>query len=712
MLSPRFTPGRGNSKSPRLTRDRVNSRPFLLTPARGHSKSILGRPIDGERSSERSARGTPPNTLHTPTSVSLGRTHGKRPSDSTDDGTAFNKRRKVSAATQNSSPLKNDRVGGLNGLAQRTPVIDLTGDEDDAPQANSSDPKRHVKSTSSTSLASPPRQTRSTPRRSRYSFPRTPASGTKRKRDFIDLTGDGSDDGSTTSSSSPLGKTVQSQPLEDVFDSSNIKKPVAPGPLADYSRQRPEPKHGQARPVDSAEKKGATRLTTRSQARVYPSFATAFRPGQLSDGSPRASKDMTAPMKSASAQEDTEKILVNNGSMSVVHNGEAVPDLGVSAGTSQLKRSSVLTVRGQAKKGSELVCDGRAEGSHKHEERGSTGLSLDIVRKGDTRDQLQPPTPRSSRRRRRKVVVLRAPPEDLRRISRRPVQRPDVPMGVCFLLLVPLEIQKMIFANLLLADDPIQVLHGWAKLYQRQRSNLHPAILSTCREIYKNASAFLYGRNVFRYMVRDRPQSDAFPSFGQDIIVEKCIPLFRKLELKIERSRTEHAYCTSLANAIHLLNTHGANLHTLVLDVSPSVEGDTLSTVGYFYQNGEIIRALKALKTCFIVLRVFTPKTKDEPATGLRRKLDIRTELCHFENAPGQPPQTQLDDLSEMITRACESPAKVLKEGLFEESEVAPQQNERQARQSSITYNDDNDDDDVGGSDEDDDGDDSGDFVV
>lgn len=415
-------------------------------------------------------------------------------------------------------------------------------------------------------------------------------------------------------------------------------------------------------------------------------------------------------MKSGSAQKDAEATLFNNGLMSVVHNSEADPALGASVGASQLKKSSVLIVRGQAGKSSELIADGRAEGSDEHDKGGSTSLSLEIGHIGDTRDELQPRTPRSSRRKRSKIVVLRALPKELRRISQRPVQRPDVPMDVCFLLLIPLEIQEMVFENLLLADDPIQVLHGWAKLYQRQRSNLHPAILSTCRAIYRNASVFLYGRNVFRYMVRDRPQSDASPSFGQDIIVEKCIPLFRKLELKIERSRTEHAYCTSLANAIQLLNTHGANLHTLVLDVSPSVEGDTLSTVGYFYQNGDIIQALKALKTCFIVVRVFTPKTKDEPATSLRRKLDMRTELCRFEIAPDQPPETQLDDLSEMITRACESPSKVVEQGLFEKFEVAPQQNERRARPSSITYNEDDDDDDVGGSGEDDDGDDSGDF--
>ncbi|KAG6356579.1 hypothetical protein INS49_014452 [Diaporthe citri] len=814
------------------------------TPGRGDSKPKPkpGGRVDGERSSERRARGTPSNTPYTPASVSLGRIHRKRPGDGPVDGSTSSKRRGLSATTPNPSPLASDRVG-LTGPPQ-TPVIDLTVDY--VPQANSFDSKRRVESTSGTFLGSPTRQARSALRYTSPLFPSTPT-GAKRKIDFVDLTiGDDSDDDSKASSSKKPRKTVQSRPSEDIFHSPNVEKPMALGRLFDHSRQRPESKHGQAGPANLVEKKGATLLTP-SQARVYPSSVSAVRPGQITNGSPRASKGMTAPMKSAFAQEGkkfpfttesksieteadphhlrrvsdsvpraglqdlclavglsstadkkgNEKRSVNrktdadgptgidsapdetgnlsktdssgpglaagrlpsvwqrpplpfgrskllhssasslqgreldasypirtrnggNGSHQVVETESAGEgdrstelgdnDLGVSAGAGQLQKPSILTIQGQAEEQSEQVADGRAGGSNEHDERGSTGPMLAIGRRNDTQDKLRPPTPLSSRRRRSRIVALRAPPDQLRRISQRPVQRPEIPMDICFLIWIPLEIQEKIFAYLLLADDPIQVLHGWAKLYQRQRSNLSPAILSTCQAIYRNASVFLYGRNVFRYMVRDRAESDAFPSFGQDINVEKYMPLFRKLELKIERSRTERAYCTSLANAIHLLNRNGANLHTLTLDVSPTVEGDTLSTVGYFYPGGEIIQALKALKTCFIVVRVYTPKTKKEPATSLRRKLDMRIDLCRFEQAPDQPPETQLDDLSEKITAACESPSKVVERGWFEEFEVVPQPYERRARPLRIAYNDEDDDDDVGGSDEDDDGDDSGDF--
>lgn len=647
-------------------------------PGRGNPKPNPGALVDAERSSERKARGIPPNPYALPTAV--GPINRKRSSDATDESSASNKRRRVAAITPNSSSLVSGRVGFT--AIQRTPVIDLTVDE--APDANSSDTKRRVKSTSSTLLDSPPRKGQSAPRYSRPLFPPTPTRGAEGEIEVIDLTLEGdSDDGQAAPSSTRLKKAAQPQATKDVVYSPLVKKPVASAPLVDFSRQRPKSKHEQARPANSAEKKGAKVLT-----RVYPSFAKVIRPPeQPKNGSPRVSKDMTAPMKSASVQKTTKKTPLANGLMPVGHDGEAHRDLGVLVGAGKLEKSSIMVVRDRPQKQDELVVDGRAEVSN----------------------ELKSPPPRSARQKRSKIVVLTVPPAQLLRFSPRPVQRPDIPMGFCFLINMPPEIMDMIFKDLLLAADPIQVLHGWAKLYQRQRSNLHPAILCTCEKISKQGIKFLYGQNVFRYMVRDRAQSGAFPMFSQDINVEKYVPSFKKLELKIERSRTERAYCTSLANAIQLLITHRADLHTLVLDVSPVVEGDTLSTVGYFYQNGEIIQALKTLKTKFIVVRVSTPKTEKEPATSLCRKLDMRSVL----KPSNKPPQTQLDNLSEVITRACESPSRVVAQGLFEKFEVVALKNERGTCPSTMTYkedDDDDDDDDDDGANKDGDGDDSGDY--
>lgn len=359
-------------------------------------------------------------------------------------------------------------------------------------------------------------------------------------------------------------------------------------------------------------------------------------------------------------------------------------------GASQFQEPSGLTVSGQAQKQTELVGDGGSDGGDERARRRSTSLRSDIGCKNDPKGK------RRAARKKSRIVDLKASPLELRRISLRPVQRPEIPMstGTCFLTQMRLEIQENIFEYLLLADDPIQVLEQWSKLKHGQPSGLHPAILRTCKTMFRNASAFLYGRNVFQYLVRDMVQPAARRPSERDngdndveryIDVEKYVPLFRKLELTIER-RTESGYCDSLASAIGLLNEHGANLHTLTLDVSPSVEGDTLSIVGYFFRNGAIVEALKALRTCFITVLVFPPEAKDDPTARLRRVLDMRTELGVFEEGPKQSPAMKLDDLSEMITFACESPSEVVKQDLFDKINVVPRQDERRTRRSRIVY--------------------------
>lgn len=351
------------------------------------------------------------------------------------------------------------------------------------------------------------------------------------------------------------------------------------------------------------------------------------------------------------------------------------------AGASQIQEPPGLAVPAQAQKQTELVGDGRSDGGDERARRRSTSLRSNTGYKNDPRGK---PRTQLKREKKTRIVALKAPPDELHRISLRPVQRPEIPMstGTCFLIQIRPEIQENIFKYLLLADDPIQVLEQWSKLKHGQPSGLHPAILRTCKTMFNNASAFLYGRNVFQYLVRDMTQPGASrpPKLDNRYIdVAKYVPLFRKLELKIER-RTESGYCGSLTSAICLLNRCGAELHTLTLDVSPSVEGDTLSVVGYFFRGGAIVKALKALRTCFITVLVFPPEAQDDPTLRLRRNLDMRTELGVLEEGPKQSPAMQLDDLSEMITFACESPDEVVEQGLFEEFNVKPRQDERSAR--------------------------------
>lgn len=79
------------------------------------------------------------------------------------------------------------------------------------------------------------------------------------------------------------------------------------------------------------------------------------------------------------------------------------------------------------------------------------------------------------------------------------------------------------------------------------------------------------------------------------------------------------------------------------------------------------MQALKALKTRFIVLRVFTPKTREEHAANLRWTYSMRSERSVLDRDPMEPPADKLEDICDMITRVCESPSKVVEQGFFEE---------------------------------------------
>ncbi|KAL1881825.1 hypothetical protein Daus18300_000878 [Diaporthe australafricana] len=334
---------------------------------------------------------------------------------------------------------------------------------------------------------------------------------------------------------------------------------------------------------------------------------------------------------------------------------------------SKLREPSGLMIQGQAQKQNELIADGLAEGSEKRDESNSSSFSPETNAQGNGRPQ----SLQQLRRKLQKIVTLKVPPRELQRISERPVQRPDLPMGECFLMRCPMEVQEIIYKHLLVADGPIQVINGWSKLHQRQRSYLHPAILLTCKTFSKNALAVLYGQNVFQYILRETaPFAAGFREGEQSIHIAKYTPCFRKLELKIERSRTDFAYCNALARAIDVLNTHGARLNQLVLDISPSVEGNTLSTVGYFYRQGDVMEALKALRTRFIEVRVLTPKTRSAAPASFRYIIDRGFTVDDSSELPwAQPVKLPLENLSAMISLACENPSKAVARGWFKKFE-------------------------------------------
>jgi hypothetical protein len=740
---------------------------LLHGPSNGPSTPKKGKkPPDTDRSLGIKRKATPPSTPSPSASISHGRNIRKRPSDYVVDA-------------NDSDKSRNKRL--------KVDVIDLTN-EPDLP--NLSNSKWHAKSSHPNHLDNVTSGLRPEPRYIRPLNPSvissTPPPVAKKKCIVIDLTSDDSEDEPNRTPKTPKTPKTAKTGATGNFGLLTPRTPKTSGWLDDRLHQTPVPENGQARVTNSALANCAVFLRAPEGNLKYPKSKIAFRPGQLTDGSPGASEGARIPSKPAPWQETAEEVAYPNGSplfgreraakqnqqrrgfgsasgglvtacdesiqkidgqpengknqrpvggksgardaISIASDTDPEetgklshtyrfqkqwrPPSSAAGGANRLQETSGLANIGRTGKQSSPVVDAEVRLDDGDGRAGPSAiLRLDIGRKQDPKHKQPPRTPNKGNR--TLVVTLKGlPSHKLRRISQRPIQRPEIPLGTCFLTKMPLEIQRKIFEYLLLADDPIQVLHRWSKLYQRQRSGLHTDILRTCKVMFENGSAFLYGENVFRYLVRDRHQKGISRSFEQDIYVERYMSLFRKLELQIERSRTEQAYCDTLASAINLLNEHDAKLHNLAMDVSPTIEGDTLSTVGYFYQDGEVVKALKALNTCFITVRVFTPQTEDEPPARLRRVLDMRTEPSVFDQGPMPTPDLQLDDLCEMITQACESPSKVLKQGLFEEFQEVQRQNERRARCSRVAYSalfdDDHDLDDLESSD--DDGGDDGDF--
>lgn len=304
------------------------------------------------------------------------------------------------------------------------------------------------------------------------------------------------------------------------------------------------------------------------------------------------------------------------------------------------------------------------------------------ISKDDDRDKNYVPTTPSGRSRKGKppsrtpraprpsmVVVLRAPPEELLRISRRPARIAEIPIGdTCFLFRLPLEVRRQVWRHLLLAARPIQVMNGWSQMYRWQQLDLHPAVLAASRAVFGEAVRVLYAENDFRYLVRDRaglPGRKVDHSRGRGhggrscrryrtlpgdqsnpctIDVAKYGRYFRRLELRVERNRMTAEYDGVLARALGILIGVGVELHRLTVDVSPRPQlydffdddddtGDeaSASMSDWFHPEGEVSAALKALDTSFIHIHVFHGVWNKSAPWGLRCIVDKRREVSVLE---------------------------------------------------------------------------------
>lgn len=71
------------------------------------------------------------------------------------------------------------------------------------------------------------------------------------------------------------------------------------------------------------------------------------------------------------------------------------------------------------------------------------------------------------------------------------------------LLSLPAEARIKVYQYALIAKSPIRVHGNWALVYPFQRLNLSSKLLQTNSLVFKEASAVLYGDNVFKYVLRD-----------------------------------------------------------------------------------------------------------------------------------------------------------------------------------------------------------------
>lgn len=250
-----------------------------------------------------------------------------------------------------------------------------------------------------------------------------------------------------------------------------------------------------------------------------------------------------------------------------------------------------------------------------------------------------------------RIVTLRIPanlPTKLKRFFEGP-KDPAKPIGdKCFLLhrvprgngnghiKVPLEVCRKIYSLLLVADKPIEVLHGWSQVRRRQQSNINAAILRTCHQLYDEAIEVLYGANTFCYFLRD---DGAMVEFGEGDSWDLTLPLrkhishFRHLELRLEPSGSELKYGLAISKAVRTLNDTGVNkLQKLTIDVVPHLDkGNNVSVATYFDPRYPMLHDLINLKTNFIQVNLHLPMTNSEPEKSIRTVVDKTVELDELE---------------------------------------------------------------------------------
>ena len=149
---------------------------------------------------------------------------------------------------------------------------------------------------------------------------------------------------------------------------------------------------------------------------------------------------------------------------------------------------------------------------------------------------------------------------------------------LCKLLNLPKEVREEILSSLLVATPPrgspttslcVLLMGDWSIVHPLWRSGMHTNILSALnREVYQEAMQVLYGKNVFRYMVRqvsprsrnENRRSIPFKEYGH---------LVRKVEIELERGRNDKGTVKHLTDSIKTVVGLTSYLSYLCIELSP-----------------------------------------------------------------------------------------------------------------------------------------------
>lgn len=203
---------------------------------------------------------------------------------------------------------------------------------------------------------------------------------------------------------------------------------------------------------------------------------------------------------------------------------------------------------------------------------------------------------------------------------------------------LPLEVRQAIYRHLLVAEYPIEVLHGWSEVRRWQGLALHSALLRTCARIHDEAAALLYSENVFSYALRDDGRRIA-PGGSQPL--QLTLPLlryahhFRTLELHLQRSGSILVYNDAIYWALGTLKLVGVNgLQKLTIVISPHVDkgdDDRVAMASYFRSDSQVIQLLKDLRTDLIQIDVQLPETNGEAKKSIRTVINRCIDVDQME---------------------------------------------------------------------------------